>query len=91
MKVTTDHPSSRYGMPVILDDADQPLDYAPGVRAVRAALGVSTAAIAEATGKSRRTVEDWEQGRFLPTAAALNVLGVLLDRQATPARRSASD
>lgn len=79
MTVTTDHPSSSYGIPVILDDAGEVLDYAPGVKAVRARLGLTTAGLAEATGRSRRTVEGWEQGR-LPDAAALNVMASLLRR-----------
>ena len=77
MQVTTQHATSSYGIPVILDDAGQVMDYAPGVRAVRAKLEFSTQQLADACGVSRRTVEGWEQGR-LPTAAALNVMADLL-------------
>lgn len=77
MRVTTAHPSSSYGMPVILDDGGQLMDYAPGIKAIRAKLDLSTQNLADKCGVSRRTVEGWEQGR-LPTAAALNVMSDLL-------------
>lgn len=77
MQVTTNHPSSSYGQPVILSDDGSVMDYAPGIKAIRAKLGWSTQQLADACGVSRRTVEGWEQGR-LPTAAALNVMASLL-------------
>ena len=77
MTVTTDHSASSYGVPVILGDDGAPMDYAPGVKALRARLGLSTTQLGEACGVSRRTVEGWEQGR-MPTSAALNVMGDLL-------------
>jgi DNA-binding transcriptional regulator YiaG len=79
MCITTEHSSSSYGIPVILDDSGEPMDYAPGVRAIRGRLGLSTAGLASACGKSRRTVEDWEQGRYMVPAAALLVMARLLD------------
>jgi DNA-binding transcriptional regulator YiaG len=78
VKITTDHSASSYGIPVILNDAGEPLDYAPGVRAVRKALGLSTTQLAEACGRSRRTVEDWEQGRNGVPADSLLVMSRLL-------------
>ena len=80
MKITTNHASSSYGIPVILDDAGEPMDYSPGIKAVRLALGLSTRQLGEVTGKSGRTVEDWEQGRRMPPAEALYVLAGMLDR-----------
>jgi DNA-binding XRE family transcriptional regulator len=77
VKVTTDHATSSYGVPVIIDDRGLVLDYAPGVKAVRSRLGISTTQLGEACGVSRRTVEGWEQGR-MPTVAALNVMCDLL-------------
>lgn len=77
MQVTTNHGSSSYGVPVILADDGSVMDYAPGIKAVRATLNLSTDALAEACGVSRRTVEGWEMGR-MPTAAALNVMAQLL-------------
>jgi DNA-binding XRE family transcriptional regulator len=84
--ITTDHPSSNYGIPVILNDAGDPMDYAPGVKAVRARLGLSTTQLAEMCGKSRRTVEDWEQNRRNVPAEALNVMAMLLNRQGADKR-----
>jgi DNA-binding transcriptional regulator YiaG len=79
MRITTEHATSSYGLPVILDDDGHPMNYAPGVRAVRRALGMSTAELGKAVGKSRRTIEDWEQGRRLAVpASALNVMAALL-------------
>ena len=77
MQVTTDHPSSSYGVPVILADDGDVMDYAPGIKSVRSSLGLSTQQLADYCGVSRRTVEGWEAGR-MPTAAALNVMAGLL-------------
>lgn len=77
MQVTTTHSASSYGMPVILDDDGNLMDYAPGVKAIRVKLDITTAELAEKCGVSKRTVEGWEQGR-MPTAAALNVMGDLI-------------
>lgn len=85
MTITTDHAASSYGMPVILGDDGQPLDFAPGIQSVRKRLGLTTAELAARlihprTGAaiSSRTVENWEQGRNLPDAAILHQLGRLL-------------
>ena len=76
MRVTTNHSASSYGQPVILADDGDVMDYAPGIKAVRAKAGFSTQQLADACGVSRRTVEGWEQDR-MPTAAALNVMASL--------------
>ena len=77
MKITCNHSSSSYGVPVILADDGDVMDYAPGIKAVRSKLGLSTQGLAEKCNVSRRTVEGWEQGR-MPDAAALNVMAQLL-------------
>jgi DNA-binding XRE family transcriptional regulator len=77
MRVTCNHSSSSYGQPVILADGGEVMDYAPGVKAIRAKLDLSTQQLADHCGVSRRTVEGWEQGK-LPNAAALNVMASLL-------------
>ena len=77
MKITCNHSSSSYGVPVILDDRGRVMDYAPGIKAARGKLGLSTQDLADKCNVSRRTVEGWEQGR-MPDAAALNVLEQLL-------------
>jgi DNA-binding XRE family transcriptional regulator len=77
VKTTIDHPSSSYGIPVILDDRGDVMDYAPGIKAARARLGLTAAQLAEKLGVSERTVNGWEQGR-MPETAALNMLGKLL-------------
>lgn len=80
MKITTEHATSSYGIPVILDDDNNPMDYAPGVKAVRAALGLSTTQLGELIGKSRRTVEDYEQSRRMIPAESLYVMAGLLEQ-----------
>ena len=77
MTVTTKHPSSSYGQPVILADDGSVMDYAPGVKAIRAKRGWSTQQLAAVCGVSRRTVEGWEQGRPVP-AAALNAMAAAM-------------
>ncbi len=77
MKVTTNHSASSYGQPVILADDGSLMDYAPGIKAIRAHAGLSTQDLADKCGVSRRTVEGWEMGR-IPTAAALNVMATLV-------------
>lgn len=74
MKVTTNHPQSSYGLPVVLDDTGGVMDPALGVRACLAALGWSQREFAERCGyKSTRTVETFLATGLVP-AAALNVL-----------------
>lgn len=77
MQVTTKHSASSYGQPVILTDNGEVMDYAPGIKAIRDKLGLTTQSLADLCGVSRRTVEGWEQGR-MPTAAALNVMALLV-------------
>lgn len=77
MRVTIEHSSSSYGVPVILADDGSVMDYAPGIKAVRAKLGLTAAQLAERIGVSERTVNGWEQGR-MPEVAGLNMLGKLL-------------
>jgi len=77
MKITCERPASSYGSPVILDDAGSVMDYAPGIKALRGKLSLSTQQLADACGVSRRTVEGWEQNRT-PNAAPLNVMSRLL-------------
>lgn len=77
MKITTKHPTSNYGIPVILDAKGETMGYADGVKTVRAQLSLTTSDLAEKCGVSRRSVEGWEQGRHVP-AAALNVMRDLI-------------
>jgi hypothetical protein len=79
MKITLHHPASLYGVPVILDDAGNVLSYPDGFRAIRARLGLSVGDVGALCDCSPRTVQGWELNRP-PSAAALNVLGLLLER-----------
>jgi len=84
MKITINHPSSSYGMPVILDDTGQPMDYADGVREIRARYKLNTQQFGVICGVSGRTVEGWEQGRP-PSAQALLSIAQLINK---PKRKS---
>jgi DNA-binding transcriptional regulator YiaG len=70
MKLTTNHPMSSYGMPIFVDDNNNPIDYADGIKWLREKLNFSVKDLAEKCGVSPRTVEGWEQGR-LPSKSAL--------------------
>jgi DNA-binding transcriptional regulator YiaG len=77
MQVTTDHPASSYGQPVILADDGSVMDYSPGIKAIRAKTGMTTQQLADAVGVSRRTVEGWEMGR-MPSTLALRAISALV-------------
>jgi transcriptional regulator with XRE-family HTH domain len=80
MKITLHHPASSYGVPVILDDEGNVLSYPDGFRAIRARLGLSVGDVGALCDCSPRTVQGWELNRP-PSAAALNALGLLLERE----------
>ena len=74
MKITT-----RNLEPVILADDGSVLKAPAGIRAVKDRLGLTHQALAGLCGVSRRTAEDWTQGRHNPPAAALAVLAAKLE------------
>ncbi len=57
------------------------------VRALRAALEEDTTTFAARWHRSRRTVEDWEQGRYEPDAFVLEAVRKLAARQKKSAVR----
>lgn len=90
MQITCNHPASRYGIPVFLSDAGHLLDPAPGIKALRAKLHLSTQVLSTHCGVSPRTVEGWEQGRH-PTTAALNAMAQLLNNQTHPTEEKGTE
>ena len=80
MKVTTNHPASHYGVPIILNNRGDVIDYDEGVKAIRRAYGLSTADLGSRCGVSSRTVENWEQGRRAVPASALNVMADICNK-----------
>lgn len=81
MTITCDHPSSSYGVPVILADDGSVMDYAPGLTEVLRRIGWDRETAAVESGyKSARSIEKFWQG-FPPSAQLLNRLGVELRRQ----------
>lgn len=78
MKITCNHSQSSYGIPVILDDDGNVMDYVPGLNLALERLGWTRADIAEKSGyKSARSIEKFWQG-VPPSAQLLNVLSVAL-------------
>lgn len=88
MKITTRHPMSRYGVPVILDDAGAVMDYGPGLEAVMQALGWDRHTLAERCGVSLRTTDGWRYAGRMPEVRALNVLADALADLPRPRRRA---
>jgi len=78
LKFTTNHAASSYGVPVIVDADNSVLDYGPGIRLIRKALGLSHEALGQYCGVSGRTVQGWEQGK-LPSKPVLKLLWCLLN------------
>ena len=74
MKITTNHPQSSYGIPVILSRVGEVMDYAGGLCAVMERLNISPAELATACGVSVATVYNWRSGNRRLTTEALNVL-----------------
>lgn len=72
IKITTDHATSSYGIPVILIDGAV-ADYAPALRQIRKFADLNTTDFGAVLGVSGRTVEGWEQGR-MPDVRALYAL-----------------
>jgi len=64
--------------------------HAVDVKAVRARLGMSQAAFAEAFGVSAATVRNWEQGRRAPRGPA-RVLLQVIDREPEAVRRALAE
>ena len=64
--------------------------HAVDVKAVRARLGMSQAAFAEAFGVSAATVRNWEQGRRAPRGPARVLLRVI-DREPEAVRRALAE
>lgn len=59
MRITTDHPASSYGVPVILDDAGELMDYGHGIREALSVLGWTRREFADRAGKSLSTIDRW--------------------------------
>jgi len=81
MRITCNHSQSSYGIPVILTDSGEVMDYGPGLTAALQKLGWSRADLATHCGYSGpRSVEKFWQG-VVPPATTLNMLGVALERR----------
>ncbi len=80
MEITCHHSASSYGIPVILDDDGNVMDYGPGLTAVLERLGWTRKEFAAKFGyKSVRSVDKFWSG-VVPPAAILNLLDVELHK-----------
>lgn len=79
MQITTRHPASKYGHPVILNDAGTVLDSKDGLFLAMETLGWSRADLAEKTGISKRTIENYFLDRGKVQVHVLNVLSDALE------------
>jgi len=80
MTITTSHPASVYGVPVVLDGAGRLIDTPAGLAAARRVLGLNTTGLGRLLGFSPRTVEGWEQGRRPVPTRVLYQMSELLTR-----------
>ena len=79
MQITTRHPESKYGHPVILNDSGTVLDTKDGLFLALQTLGWSRADLAEKTGVSKRTIENYFLDRGKVQVHVLNVLSDALE------------
>lgn len=81
LTITTKHPASRHGLPVILDDDGRLMDPQEGVYAAMDLLDWDREALAQAVGLSRRSIESYfgDKPRYAFTAAQLNVIQAALE------------
>ena len=78
MTITTNHPYSSYGQPVILDGSGAVMGYPEGIRAIRETLAHTQAEFAQALGVTKSAVEKWESGVNMPSAKALNAIAMMM-------------
>jgi hypothetical protein len=79
MKITTRHPKSRHGVPVIIGKTGRTMPYPEGIEAALRILRMSKQDAAKHAGIGRYTVYGYCKGRLPPSAAFLNVLRDLLE------------
>ncbi len=80
MKITTKHKDSKFGVPVILNDAGDVMNQRDGLAMVKEKLGFKYHVLAFLCGTKTRTFEGWAQGRPMP-ASALIVLAEELEKK----------
>ena len=78
IRLTTDHSASSYGMPIFVDEKNNPLDYGVGLKQVAKDQGWTTKQLAEKLGVESPTIHNWYQGRRMIPKTALLLLSHLL-------------
>ena len=76
MTVTTRHPESKFGVPVVLDEEGRVLDTCHAVRFFRRYYGLTSREFGQMTNATSNSVIGWECGR---TAIPVSVLLVIKD------------
>lgn len=78
MKLSVNHSQSSYGVPVFVDDDNNSVDYAVGIRKLREELNKSRSDFGAELGVSPRTVEAWENGLRMPSKSALLLMSKMI-------------
>jgi DNA-binding transcriptional regulator YiaG len=83
IKLTTDHPSSSYGIPVFVDDAGETMGYGTGMKKARKQLKMKKPAFAAMMGVATSTIDNWDQSRNggPPNTTALILLQKFLEEK----------
>lgn len=86
MKITLDHPESKFGFPVIVDDAGRAFKKTnEGLLAVMDRLKLSPYELAAMCGLDQNTIAKYLDGSYVTPANVLNVLGLVMrGRYKTP-------
>lgn len=77
-RVTTRHPESRHGIPVLLCE-EKPVSMAKHLNHIMQLLGVKRKDLADMLDCTTRYIDHFRTGRALPSAAFLNLLGNLIE------------
>ena len=80
INITWNHPQSKYGYPVVLNEDKEVITPSVGIRFIKKELDLTSADIADECGVSVRTVEGWLQGTK-PKAESLIVIYTMLKRR----------
>lgn len=89
MKITLQHEASYQGVPTILDDDGAIMEPANGFRLALKTLGWDPVTAAKALYvKNRRSIYDWQEGKYLPPVRVLNLLMLELEKRGRNSKKS---
>jgi DNA-binding transcriptional regulator YiaG len=71
MRLTTNHPTSSYLMPVFVDSKNNPIDYKDAIKILRKKNNLTTEEFGDKLGVEPQTVRGWECGIRMPAKSVL--------------------